>query len=942
MYPLKRKSDAFGAFQKYKAYAETQTGRRIQATRDDKGGEYMPAAWNEFCATHGIQRQHTVRNEPHQNGVAERANRTIIEAVTAMLNEAKLPASFWWDAVAAFTHVRNRSPTSSNVNSVTPFERWSKSKPDISHLRVFGCTAYVNLQKDQRKQLQPHYVKCTFLGYHPEYKAWLFWNPVTQKELISNSAVFDEMSFTGTSKTPVHFTLPDDDPEQGGDYYGDNDDNDLPPHPPEQPEQPPADSDDQSDNDNASMPDVPEVPDTPPAPVPAPAPASPPPSPPRAPPKGVKRSRSPSDRSPPPEKRYAKSQPQLRSRPFVNDWDQRVNPLMHYPGRRLPHPWQPPQPPIQFNPVEHPKPESDSDMSSIIESPTSDDDPIDVIMDDYESEEEELLADTLECYLTFEEAYEFMIKHTHTALNANSAEPYQWKDIKGRPDAHLWEQAAADEFMSLIENGTFEPVKLPEGRKAIGNRWVFKLKKKADGSIERYKARLVAKGFSQRPGLEFTQVFASTAKWAALRAILALAALEDLELYSLDISTAFLNGEMDHDVYMQQPEGFKEHFGRGYVLKLMKSLYGLKQAGRQWHKKLDSVLTDMSFSLVRCNNSIWVYRKDDVRIIIPVYVDDMTIACKHKANFEFVRDELAKHFKLHDLGATSFLLGIHIERDRQLRSISLSQRQYIIDVLERFQLGSISSVSTPIAEGAKLSKSMSPKTQEELTQMKDKPYAQLLGALMYLASATRPDISYAVSVLARFMANPGQAHWTALKHLCRYLQGTKDYKLTYAPDPSSTELFTTYSDADHGGNVDNGRSTSGLIVKMGTGAISWGSRLQSMVTLSTTEAEYISATEAGQEILWLRNLFTEFGFTFTSPSKLFMDNQSAIAVANNPEHHGRMKHLDLRHYWLRGVVKKRKIEVLYISTKDMPADIMTKALGRVKVQDMCSKLGLRT
>lgn len=186
--------------------------------------------------------------------------------------------------------------------------------------------------------------------------------------------------------------------------------------------------------------------------------------------------------------------------------------------------------------------------------------------------------------------------------------------------------------------------------------------------------------------------------------------------------------------------------------------------------------------------------------------------------------------------------------------------------------------------------------------MKDIPYRQLVGALMYLAVATRPDIAYAVGVLAHFGANPGPAHWKAAKHLCRYLQGTKDMKLTYAPDPNSKEMFTTFSDADHGGEEDSRCSTSGMVVKMGTGAVSWASRLQPVVTLSTTEAEYISAVSAAQEIIWLRNLFTEFGYEFSAPSTLYVDNQSALAVAKNPKHHRRMKHLDLRHYWLRDVV----------------------------------------
>ena len=258
-----------------------------------------------------------------------------------------------------------------------------------------------------------------------------------------------------------------------------------------------------------------------------------------------------------------------------------INPLMHYPGRRLPQPATQPAVPQQPPPEPAQQPEHEE------HSETDSEDPLDIIS------EEELQAEAglygSDCYLSFEDAFDYMLHsstHLQHAFSTDagkqfSPEPYQWRDIRGRPDAHLWEQAAMEEFMSLVENGTFEPVRLPPGRKPIGCRWVFKLKHRADGSVERYKARLVAKGYSQCPGLEFSQVFAPTAKWAALRAILALAAIEDLELYSLDISTAFLNGEMDHDVYMQQPEGFQDHFGSGYVLKLIKSLYGLKQAGRQ-------------------------------------------------------------------------------------------------------------------------------------------------------------------------------------------------------------------------------------------------------------------------------------------------------------------------------------------------------------------------
>ena len=411
-------------------------------------------------------------------------------------------------------------------------------------------------------------------------------------------------------------------------------------------------------------------------------------------------------------------------------------------------------------------------------------------------------------------------------------------------------------------------------------------------------------------------------------------------MHSIDISNAFLNGELDHEVYMQQPEGFESRFGHGTVLQLRRALYGLKQAGHQWHKKLDEVLTASEFKLVRCDNSIWVYQRNSTRIIVPVYVDDMTIVCKSRSEYAAVVSELKQHFKLKELGETSSLLGVYIERDRSNRRLCISQQHYLEDVLERFKLGNMHPVSTPLDPGLRLSKDQAPQTDSERSEMSRVPYSQLVGALMYLAIATRPDIAHSVGVLARFSSNPGLAHWKALKHLCRYLHGTKGAKLCYQPDSSCSEAFVTFADADYAGDVDSRRSTSGMVVKMGSGAISWASRLQPVVTLSTTEAEYISATAAAQEILWLRNLFKEIGYEVEGASSLYLDNQSAIAVSRNPEHHGRMKHLDLRHYWLRDTVKSGVVDVKYIPTASMPADIMTKSLPKPTVEGMRRMLDL--
>ncbi|THH03234.1 hypothetical protein EW145_g6416, partial [Phellinidium pouzarii] len=515
--PLKKKSDAFAAFKHFKAYAENQLNLKIKATRDDKGGEYMPREWDQFCNSEGIHHQHTIRAEPHQNGVAERANRTLVEGITTMLNEAHLPATFWWDAVAAFVHVHNWSPTSA-VQGKTPFELWHKSKPDVSHFRVFGCTSYVHVKKDLRRQLESH----------------------TQK-LISDSAQFDERVFPGNSRTPVDLQVP------------------SPPETSDPIEQVGVESN-SDDDDTVPLPPLPDSPATPPMPPPE---NSPPPVTPVTPTHpSTKRERSPSDLPPESAKKpkVQSSAPEWRPRPrpLTSFRDALINPLMDYPGRRIP------RPAPEIHPAPQPAPVSDTEPVQVQQSDEEDRDELDLMSED-EMQAEALMFTGLmdfganagleDQYIAFEDAFDYVLKSTNHFQHVFSAEvrkqygpePYQWKDIRGRPDAHLWEQAAMEEFISLVENGTFTPVRLPSDRKTIGCRWVFKLKCKADGSVDRYKARLVAKGFSQRPGLEFSQVFAPTAKWAALRAILALAALEDLELYSIDISTAFLNGDLDHD-----------------------------------------------------------------------------------------------------------------------------------------------------------------------------------------------------------------------------------------------------------------------------------------------------------------------------------------------------------------------------------------------------------
>jgi len=876
IYMLKKKSDAFSAIKQFKAWAENVTGYRLLGMRDDKGGEFSSKELENWCLKHGITRQHTVINRPQQNGVAERANRTAGEGIVSMLQQANMPLSFSGEALSAFVHTRNMAPTSANAGA-TPYQLFYRKKPDVSHLRAWGCTAYVHVQKNKRtSSLGPHMEKAIFIGYPQGFKGWKFYNPVTKRVIISERADFDERYFPGLKKpiseppltsllnspTASHI-LSTNNPTSSSSP----DDLDLPPLPPAPDSGGDGVSDAPDPSDNKKLPQEP-IPDSPSPTISIHSiagPATPPP--PDTPPLALRRI-------------------------------QRIR-----------------RPPQRFrqSPVE--SSESESEPGSLNFTDGNNDSEPDANIQEVEY---------AHC--------------THVANVADGSELRTWAQAMKSPYAKEWKAAADEEYAALLRNNTWEIVKLPPGKKPIGSRWVWLIKRRADGTIDRFKARLVAQGFSQKPGLDYVEVFAPTCRMAALRLILAIAAIEDLHIHSIDISNAYLNGDLEEEIYMKQPEGY--HAGNpDDVCHLWKGLYGLKQAGRQWNKKLHITLTSMGYQRLQSDYSIYIYVKDGVRLIMPVFVDDITLVSDSQEKIDSTILELQKHFKLRNLGPTTYLLGIQIIRNRSIHSLSLSQHQYIVDILDRFGMADCKPVTTPMEPGIVLTKDMAPSTPEEKADMCKYPYQNAVGALNYLATCTRPDIAYSVSVLARFNSNPGLQHWKAVKHLFRYLQGTKDLKLVYKPDDSN-ELFTSYCDADHAGDKDTGRSTGAYVIKYGSGAISWSSKLQSLVALSSTEAEYIAGVELGKEMVWLRKILEEFGYSFNGPSSLFTDSQSALAVSKNPEHFGRMKHLDNRFFWLREQVTAQVLNPIFIPTDSMPADVLTKALPRLKVEKFRRMMGV--
>ena len=405
-------------------------------------------------------------------------------------------------------------------------------------------------------------------------------------------------------------------------------------------------------------------------------------------------------------------------------------------------------------------------------------------------------------------------------------------------ESELWYNAMKDELDSMKSNEVWDLVELPKGVQAIGCKWVYKTKRDSLGNIERYKARLVAKGFTQKEGIDYTETFSPVSKKDSLRIILALVAHLDLELQQMDVKTAFLNGDLEEEVYMKQPEGFSSREGEHLVCKLKKSIYGLKQASRQWYYKFHGVITSFGFIENPMDQCIYQKVSGSKTCFLVLYVDDILLATNDKGMTHGVKQFLSKNFDMKDMGEASYVIGIKIHRDRSRGILGLSQETYINKILERFRMKDCSPSVAPIMKGDKLSLNQCPKNDLENESMKNIPYVSVVGSLMYAQVCTRPDIAYAVGVLGRYQSNPSVDHWRAAKKVMRYLQGTKDYMLMYRQTDNLD--LVGYSDADFAGCVDSRKSTSGYIFIMAGGAVSWRSVKQTLIATSTMEAEFVS------------------------------------------------------------------------------------------------------
>ncbi len=372
---------------------------------------------------------------------------------------------------------------------------------------------------------------------------------------------------------------------------------------------------------------------------------------------------------------------------------------------------------------------------------------------------------------------------------------------------------------------------------------------------------MVAKGYAQKEGIDYNEVFSPVVKHSSIRILLALVAQYDLELVQLDVKTAFLHGDLEEEIYMTQPNGFKVADKENWVCKLTKSLYGLKQSPRQWYKRFDQFMKGQRYTRSKFDHCVYFQKlQEGTFIYLLLYVDDMLIASKSKVEIERLKTQLNLEFEMKDLGEAKKILGMEICRDRAHGRVSLSQKQYLKKVLQKFGMNEQKKVvSTPLASHFKLSAQLSSSTNTEQEYMLQVPYSNAVGSLMYAMVCTRPDISQAVSIVSRYMHNPGKGHWQAVKWILRYILKTVDVGLLFEQDTTLGKGVIGYVDSDYAGDLDKRRSTTSYVFTLAGGPISWKSTLQSTVALSTTEAEYMAVAEAVKEAIWLQGMVKTLG-----------------------------------------------------------------------------------
>ncbi|KAE8192250.1 hypothetical protein A4X06_0g6265 [Tilletia controversa] len=870
---------------------EAATSQRLVTLHTDNGKEFVAKELQDWAKARGTAWIWTAPYSSSQNGVAERRNGLLEERMRAMLRAARLPLGFWPYAVQYAAYVLNRTP-SNTLKGQLPQEVWSGKPAKLEAIRTFGSLCWTLIYPQQRTEgkLSARGLRGIFLGIGEDRRAWLVFCPSSPSNSLrwSRSVVFDE------SRT-YDQSLALEEPRSVQPREDDSVEMSLVPpkvrargkrmkgqasaEEPSIPIGTPSDEDLRlQEYEVAGETQVLEPP---------------------------------SAILPPPDEDDPMDL--IDWEPTVADLNAELSHDMQLQIRQLGTQW--------------------GDDASTPSSIMSLDDP-----DERASAQHKAPGSV--CPLSAAAVLGMAIVWAGSASAQGTTadglplEPQNLKQAQARPPAEWtkWQEAMHEEIGSLREMGTWELVEAPPNRNIVGSRWVFKLKTDRDGFAARYKARLVAQGFTQREGIDFSDTFAPVARLATIRLVISIALALDLSLGSIDIKTAYLNGKLYDEVYMQQPPEYDD--GTGRVCLLRRAIYGVKQAGRAWFDTLKARLLLAGYEQVGSEPCLFVRFGAGGSVILAVYVDDIVIAARGQEGVAKVKAEFASWYKITDNGGLSHILGMRVDHDPRTRTAKLGQTAYIDFLVRKYKMESETALPTPMTDA---SRQLGPNLSGQASKSEVHDFAALIGCLLWLAQGTRPDIAFPVGYLARFMSNPSPAHFLAAKRILRYLKGTRTKGLHFTGTEKAA--ISGWSDSDHATDHSTRRSVSAYIFRVFGNMVTWRSKLQATVSVSSTEAEYIALSEASREAKWLRSVLTELGIKLRRATDILTDNKGAEAISKDPGQHGKTKHIEVHHHLVRKLQEMKEVLVGRVHTDSNPADMLTKVMTREKLSRLGRMVG---
>jgi hypothetical protein len=845
---------------------------QVKIIKSDNGREFLNETNKQFFIDNHIKHELTSPYTPHQNGIAERSNRYISELIIATMYTAKLPIFLWPYIAQSVITITNFFPNKHLLLKSTPYIKIHKKIPDLSFLRVLGCDCYVHLPDHDRPSFGPRAVKATFIGYdYPRSLAYIVY--YNNKIYRTGHVHFNEdLSYKNLNDSDWIQDI-----NQLTNNIHSNKESNLEPYS----MQSSSSSSSSSSATNISLSNI----------LPTSTPSNTTTS------QVITNNNNMSTTSP------------LISNNNDNNTNNNITSNVTKKRPRV-------------HAVES-KRRSDriKNLSSL----------------NVNTNETVFAMNAILSGKYNNNMYETFILEKYKQINASNEIVMQLDISNNSPtieEAKLsshwsdWRAAMMKELQKLNSLHTWDVVtSLPLQKKAIKFKWVLKMKVDMFNSLI-YKARLTAKGYSQKPGIDFNETFSPVARFVSVRLVLALAARERFVLWQYDVESAFPNAPLDNtlEIFMEAPEEL--NLPRGSYLRLRRALYGLKQASREWNILISNYLITLGFTQLISDSCIYKQIRNNSIIILVLYVDDIILATSHKSNVEWFRIQLEKKFIVKNTQLKK-CLGIDISYDIHNRVISISKNQYIQNFVEKYLhlVSHIKYRSTPMDNGTKLDRDDCPKTEYEKENMKQYPYREVIGALNYLVSTVRPDLSFSVNYLARFMDNPGIIHWNNLLNIIAYLRDHQSSCIKYGilNDMTDNEL-KVYVDADHATtDIDNRKSVTSYLIYFNGGIISWKTSLQKTVSVSSTEAEYKAIYEAGKEVIWISQILDELNYPISVPSVFYEDNSSAIHASENPVQHSRLKHIDIVYHQIREWVNNNKISLTKISTVNQRADALNKA-----------------